>query len=69
MTAHELLYDDLDDLLFHFSFQEYIYTAVATIIYCIAFIVILVGFGYCSGSSWCDGRIAAGVRINSLINH
>ena len=33
--------------------------------YCIAFIVILAGFGYCAGPSGppkCDARVAAGVR-------
>ena len=40
---------------------EYFYTIAVTVLYFISFIVILAGFGYCAGSSWCDGRIAAGV--------
>ena len=39
------------------------FTAVATFMYCIAFIVLLAGFGYCAGNSAkCDARVAAGVR-------
>ena len=40
---------------------EYFYTVAVTVLYFISFIVILAGFGYCASSSWCDGRIAAGV--------
>ncbi len=29
--------------------------------YCIGFIVVLAGFGWCAGNGWCDARIAAGV--------
>ena len=47
---------------FLFVFQEYFYTVLATLLYFIAFIVILAGFSYCAGSAWCDTRIAAGVR-------
>ena len=35
-----------------------------TVLYFIAFIVILAGFGYCAGprgTNWCDARVAAGV--------
>lgn len=42
--------------------QEYFYTAFVTLLYFIAFIVILAGFSWCARSSWCDARIAAGVR-------
>lgn len=40
---------------------EYFYTVVVFILYFISFIVILAGFGWCAGTSWCDARIAAGV--------
>jgi len=41
---------------------EFIFTVIATFMYCIAFIVILAGFGYCAGqSAKCDARVAAGV--------
>ncbi|TRY61462.1 hypothetical protein TCAL_01778 [Tigriopus californicus] len=39
---------------------ELYYTILATILYFIAFIVILAGFGGCAGRSGCDARIAAG---------
>ena len=36
--------------------------------YCIAFIVLLAGFGYCAGSSAkCDARVAAGVSFEKKI--
>ena len=43
--------------------QEYYFTVIATFLYCIAFIVLLSGFGYCAGlQPKCDARVAAGVR-------
>ncbi len=45
---------------------EYYYTIVATVSYLIAFIVILSAFGHCAGDSWCDPRIAGGVREKLL---
>ena len=49
------------NLPFRWLKLEYFYTVAVTVLYFISFIVILAGFGYCAGSSWCDGRIAAGV--------
>ena len=52
-------------LIWFIFFQELVFTAIATLMYCIAFIVILAGFGYCAGPSGppkCDARVAAGVR-------
>ena len=47
---------------FSFQFQELIFTAGATVMYCISFIVLLAGFGYCAGDvPKCDARVAAGV--------
>merc|ERR1712012_16877 len=41
---------------------EYYFTVIATFLYCIAFIVLLSGFGYCAGlQPKCDARVAAGV--------
>ena len=43
---------------------EYFYTIVVTVLYAIAFIVLLAGFGWCSGNhTRCSTRTAAGVRI------
>ena len=56
-------------LPFTFLKVEVIYTAVATFLYFISFIVILAGFSWCSssqaynGSHFCDARVAGGVRI------
>ena len=56
-------------LPFTFLKVEMIYTIVATILYAIAFIVILAGFSWCSssqkntGSHFCDARVAGGVSI------
>ena len=48
--------------MFFFQFQELIFTAGATVMYCISFIVLLAGFGYCAGNvPKCDARVAAGV--------
>ena len=55
-------------LPFTFLKVEVIYTAVATFLYFISFIVILAGFSWCSssqasnGSHLCDARVAGGVR-------
>jgi hypothetical protein len=49
-------------LPFTFLQVELIFTIITTILYLIAFIVILSGFGWCAGNSECDARIAAGVR-------
>ena len=55
-------------LPFTFLKVEVIYTAVATFLYFISFIVILAGFSWCSssqaksGSHFCDARVAGGVR-------
>ena len=47
---------------FCIQFQELIFTAGATVMYCISFIVLLAGFGYCAGNvPKCDARVAAGV--------
>jgi len=54
-------------LPFTFLKVEVIYTAVATFLYFISFIVILAGFSWCSssqasnGSHLCDARVAGGV--------
>jgi len=51
-------------LPFSWLWLELVFTAIATLMYCIAFIVILAGFGYCAGPSGppkCDARVAAGV--------
>jgi len=54
-------------LPFTFLKVEVIYTAVATFLYFISFIVILAGFSWCSssqaynGSHFCDARVAGGV--------
>lgn len=41
---------------------ELIFTAGATVMYCISFIVLLSAFGYCAGDMpKCDARVAAGV--------
>jgi hypothetical protein len=48
-------------LPFTFLQVELIFTIITTILYIIAFIVILSGFGWCAGNSECDARIAAGV--------
>jgi len=48
-------------LPFKFMTVEVIYTVIATILYFIAFIVILEGFGSCAGLRLCDARIAGGV--------
>ena len=48
---------------FTFLWVEFVYTLIATILYIIAFIVILAGFGKCAGFSPCDARIAAGVSL------
>lgn len=47
-------------LPFTFLWVEFVYTLIATILYIIAFIVILAGFGKCAGFSPCDARITAG---------
>ena len=48
-----------------FLFQEYFYTLITTVLYFIAFIVIMAGFGYCTGrgNGGCDARMAAGVSL------
>merc|ERR1711935_772527 len=49
-------------LPFSWLWLELIFTAGATVMYCISFIVLLAGFGYCAGNSAkCDARVAAGV--------
>ena len=53
-------------LPFTFLKIEVIFTIVATILYLIAFIVILSGFGWCTtsystGTHFCDARVAGGV--------
>ena len=54
-------------LPFTFLKVELIFTVVATILYVIAFIVVLAGFSWCSysqktnGSHLCDARVAGGV--------
>jgi len=48
-------------LPFDWGKVEYYYTVAATIFYALAFIVLLAGFGFCSGNARCDTRIAAGV--------
>ena len=53
-------------LPFTFLQVELIFTIITTILYIIAFIVILSGFGWCAGNSECDARIAAGVRKTFL---
>ena len=50
-------------LPFTFLKVEVIFTFVATILYAIAFIVILAGFSWCSGSHLCDARVAGGVSF------
>jgi hypothetical protein len=45
------------------TFQEFFWTAFATICYVVAFIVIFSGFNYCAGTPKCDARIAAGVSL------
>ena len=40
---------------------EYYYTLVVTVLYAVAFIVLLAGFGHCVGDHRCDSRTAAGV--------
>ena len=58
-------------LPFTFLKVEVIYTAVATFLYFISFIVILAGFSWCSssqaynGSHFCDARVAGGVSIDN----
>ncbi|XP_040564822.1 plasmolipin [Lepeophtheirus salmonis] len=49
-----------NNLPFSWLKLEYFYTLITTILYIIAFIVILEGFGYCPGATTCDTRIAAG---------
>jgi len=49
-------------LPFTFLWLEVVYTVVATLLYVIAFIVVLAGFGWCAGQGHaCDARVAAGV--------
>lgn len=48
-------------LPFTFLQVELIFTIITVILYIIAFIVVLSGFGWCAGNSECDARIAAGV--------
>ena len=43
--------------------KELYYTLVATVLYILAWIVILAGFGHCASTGICDARIAAGVSI------
>ena len=45
----------------HFPLQELYYTFVVTLLYILAWIVLLAGFGWCAGREICDARIAAGV--------
>ena len=45
----------------HFLLQELYYTFVVTLLYILAWIVLLAGFGWCAGREICDARIAAGV--------
>ena len=40
---------------------EYYYTLVVTVLYAVALIVLLAGFGHCVGDHRCDSRTAAGV--------
>ena len=59
-------------LPFTFLKVELIFTVVATILYVIAFIVVLAGFSWCSysqktnGSHLCDARVAGGVSLFSF---
>ena len=59
-------------LPFTFLKVELIFTVVATILYVIAFIVVLAGFSWCSysqknnGSHLCDARVAGGVSCITL---
>lgn len=48
-------------LPFTFMKVELVYTIITTILYFIAFIVLLAGFGNCPGNTICDARIAGGV--------
>ena len=56
-------------LPFTFLKVEMIFTIVATLLYIVAFIVVLAGFSWCStsqkdnGSQMCDARVAGGVSI------
>ena len=43
------------------DFTKKLLFQAATIFYALAFIVLLAGFGFCSGNARCDTRIAAGV--------
>ena len=47
------------------TLQEYVFTVAATVLYALAFIVLLAGFGYCAGGNQpkCDARVAAGVSF------
>jgi hypothetical protein len=53
-------------LPFTFLQVELIFNIITTILYIIAFIVVLSGFGWCAGNSECDARIAAGVSFSQL---
>ena len=60
-------------LPFTFLKVELIFTLVATVLYTIAFIVILAGYSWCSssqklgGSRECDARVAGGVSVFSRL--
>ena len=62
-------------LPFTFMWMEVIFTLLATVFYIVAWIVLLSGFGWCTTShkgrhsTICDARVAAGVRVFSLIVH
>ena len=52
---------------FYFFVKELYYTVVVTVLYILAWIVILAGFGHCAGIGICDARIAAGVSTVAKI--
>ena len=48
--------------IFLISFaKELYYTVAATLLYVLAWIALLAGYGWCAGTGICDARIAAGV--------
>lgn len=56
-------------LPFSFLWVEFLFTVFTVILYIIAFIVLLSGFGWCATASDCDARIAGGVFgiFNSIV--
>ena len=68
--SHLKIYNDLQvKLPFTFLKIEMIFTIVATVLYIVAFIVLLSGFGWCTtsypkGTHFCDARVTGGVIIS-----